>query len=660
MFAKTCRILCAMTIAVLTMAAATIGGAPALPVGPVPQAALMVGAPYLVADLIPGPAGSSPRELVDVAGTLYFTTYDEENGLRLWKSDGTAGGTVPILSDDAGQALLGPRELTVITGSLYFSASHGGIPGVWRAGAGGVVEIPYECTECLYKPFASHLTAVGESLYFISQAIDYRLWRVSPGEGAEQISYLGHDEGSPNPENLTAVGSRLFFNMGSKLWVSDADGTRVTATVGSAWPYLADLTALNDTLYFTIGVENASRQVWQSNGTPAGTSQTPLENIHRTYRDPRELTVSGGKLYLVAYGLPHEELWWVSPGGVLAEAPPYWTGPFNHTPPSQLTDVQGILYFVTTTCSGCPEGIDLWKLDGGTASRITQITSDTNSPAPHELASVYGVLFFAASEGELPGAHGEEPWTSDGTQAGTGLLADLATGTTSSAPAGFTGSGNLVFFSADDGIHGRELWAAPMLHVPLIQAVADVSMDEGERLLLPGTFSDLVPAAWTGQVDYGDGSGFQPLQLNGTSYLLDHSYPDDGVFTVKVEITDGSGLTGRQRLQVTVANLPPLSGFIQKPTNWLEAGREFITGCDFIDQGSLDQHTAVWDWGDGTTSEGLISKNMLTYRALGSHTYSAPGLYVITLAVTDDDGGSGTAAIKIGVWNLVYLVFIGR
>src|SRR5438477_6242678 len=47
----------------------------------------------LVKDINPGPRGSQPSNLVDVHGTLFFTT-GWPGGL--WKSDGTDAGTVPV------------------------------------------------------------------------------------------------------------------------------------------------------------------------------------------------------------------------------------------------------------------------------------------------------------------------------------------------------------------------------------------------------------------------------------------------------------------------------------------------------------------------------------------------------------------------------------
>jgi PKD repeat protein len=60
----------------------------------------------------------------------------------------------------------------------------------------------------------------------------------------------------------------------------------------------------------------------------------------------------------------------------------------------------------------------------------------------------------------------------------------------------------------------------------------------------------------------------------------------------------------------------------------------------FTDPGTLDSHTAVWNWGDGTTSVGTVTEANGSGSVTDSHTYTKAGVYTVTLTVTDDDGGS--------------------
>src|SRR5262245_35420111 len=77
-----------------------------------------------------------------------------------------------------------------------------------------------------------------------------------------------------------------------------------------------------------------------------------------------------------------------------------------------------------------------------------------SSSLPSDLTPVNDRLFFVAEDG----IHGRELFVSDGTTAGTALVKDIFPGPTSSQIRFLTPFGNRVVFTADDGAHGFELW----------------------------------------------------------------------------------------------------------------------------------------------------------------------------------------------------------
>ena len=112
-------------------------------------------------------------------------------------------------------------------------------------------------------------------------------------------------------------------------------------------------------------------------------------------------------------------------------------------------DVGGTFYFSV----GPPWGTSLWKSDSTAAetSFVSRLGTDPLSyGGPSRLTSAGGRLYFLFDDG----IHGCEPWTSDGTEAGTKILKDVAPGPAgafsvgSNWSASLVDAGGLLFFSA--------------------------------------------------------------------------------------------------------------------------------------------------------------------------------------------------------------------
>src|SRR5207248_6883299 len=83
-------------------------------------------------------APSTPGNLTNVNGTLFFSAYDGTDGQELWKSDGTVAGTVLVkdiypgayyptgyYSSPYGPHSSSPSNLTNVNGTLFFTANDG-------------------------------------------------------------------------------------------------------------------------------------------------------------------------------------------------------------------------------------------------------------------------------------------------------------------------------------------------------------------------------------------------------------------------------------------------------------------------------------------------------------------------------------------------------
>ncbi len=105
-------------------------------------------------------------------------------------------------------------------------------------------------------------------------------------------------------------------------------------------------------------------------------------------------------------------------------------------------------------------GLELWRTDGSSSgtSLVSDIYPGAQSSSPTFLVNVDGTLFFRANDG----VHGDELWRSDGTCTGTTLVRDIYPpspfGIIGSSPVALTNVSGTLFFSANDTVHGHELW----------------------------------------------------------------------------------------------------------------------------------------------------------------------------------------------------------
>jgi len=187
---------------------------------------------------------------------------------------------------------------------------------------------------------------------------------------------------------------------------------------------------------------------------------------------------------------------------------------------------------------------------------------------------------------------------------------------------------------------------------PLVNGGPDGEIEEGQMFTSAGSYTDAdgsdTPIA---TVDYGDGSGVQPLTLAADkTFALNHTYGDDNTCSVTITVTDTNGLSGTAIVFVTVNNAAPCvtPGTMTQPNPQFILPNQTLTFDGiFSDPGWLDTHAVNWEFGDGSGTGTLTEENIppdATGTVTASHTYHAPGDYTVIFRVSDDDGGEASSA----------------
>jgi hypothetical protein len=113
-------------------------------------------------------------------------------------------------------------------------------------------------------------------------------------------------------------------------------------------------------------------------------------------------------------------------------------------------------------------------------------------------------------------------------------------------------------------------------------------------------------------------------------------------------VTDNQGASGTATATVTVSNAPFVVN-ITAPTAPAPVNTVVAASATIADPGTIDTHTASWDWGDGTKTSGTVTESGGSGIVAGSHAFASAGSYPVTLCVADDDGTTATAHVVVAI-----------
>ncbi len=459
------------------------------------------------------PAGT--RRVVDpsvVRNPADLTLFQEKawfsaaspRGRALWRSDGTAAGTV-LVKDFPGTA--GPGRFRVVGSRLLFVVT----------GSNGASELWASDGTARGTRSLVRLARV-----FDSQAIAGRLWFVAddgrrgqelwvsdgtPAGTRSLTSFARRNAFAQLPLPATLTAGRLVFAAddgahGAELWTSDgtARGTRLVRDVcpGSCSAVLSLWRTHRGLLYWTGTNGARGSELWVSDGTAQGT---------RLVRDICRGSCDGDPQS--PFFLADRVLF----GAVDGDGRELWSSDGTATGTVRISDfaldepwkaIQGVVAGgeLLFAAADAEHGSELWRSDGLETSLVLDIDDFASGGSYPDMVGALGsrAVFFADD-----GIHGHELWTSDGSEAGTALVADLLPGappfrrtssigeeaggklfflmdnqlwrTDGTAPGTFPVTrigevnpccgawvlrafGDRVYFGAQDGGHGFELWTS--------------------------------------------------------------------------------------------------------------------------------------------------------------------------------------------------------
>ena len=326
-------------------------------------------------------------------------------------------------------------------------------------------------------------------------------------------------EGSSYP--LVETSNGFFFvtpswaNSGRALYKVDDHGAELITALPDQPRFQSQMFANADHLYFFVrGDADDEIELWQSDGTSAETRSVFVAQTIEAFG------TAGDRLFIAADdGIHGREMWSINPATppVLHELRPGPEGALEDFLTDKLGIVEDTLYLVAD--DGI-HGREVWAITSDGTARLFDLHSGPKGSNPY-----FGVglsrgpkqledaIYFSAADG----IHGRELWIADGR--GVRLERDIRPGPAGSFPNILEALPNRVLFHANDGLHGRELWQATTDAALSTDANGDGVTSFDDFLILAAHFGQLTDGG-TQQGDFdGDGKvGFEDFLLLSNNF----------------------------------------------------------------------------------------------------------------------------------------------
>ena len=424
--------------------------------------------------------GSSPTSFTIFKDKIYFVANDEEKGYEIYYTDGTEEGT-KILKDIAQDEFfpdgvwIGP--LLIYKEHLYFMGK--GENNYFQLyKSDGTAENTFELKTINPDGHAAYFlegAVLEDGLYFKANDGDHgtELWKTDgTEEGTKLVVDIWEGPGSglsyptSDKNDLVYFDEKIFMvaddnENGTELWQSDGteEGTQMFRDLspGPAGTWYQNFYNTNNQLFFSASIDQVSEwylyKIDVNDTAPQKIDNAIVPNTSAlnfgivSYADktffPSETEKYGVELFELPNNSHESELFLdlnSSYGGM----------------PIGFSEMNGNLYFF---------GANHLNITNGSPNNLREIKSVKETyyqgqAEKIEFERLQDELFFVGYSEEF----GKELWKTDGTETGTSVLKDINPGHDASmydeyTRDNFIATANKMYFPADDGVHGMELWA---------------------------------------------------------------------------------------------------------------------------------------------------------------------------------------------------------
>ena len=417
-------------------------------------------------------SGSKPDNGFVNNGKLFFAATDYQ-GREPWKTDGTAAGTVvvkDIVSIGSGFSSY-PHGMVNFSNSTYFFTGDSSNSQLWKIGTDDTARF------VLGSLTYPHDMVVAGSYIFWSGTVQgsgrgQELIKFDPTNDSLQIFDIRSGTAGSDPQYLMAKRDSVFFSAddglnGRELWIYDPISVNKTdmvvdinSGVDPSNPY--DFAIYHDSLFFSAnlggadGVEMISTD-GQIGGANTGYFIINHQNAEADSSNPNHKFVFNNKLFFSATdGLSGNELW--AYDGII-DANPFLFKDINTSPVTASSDpakygfIQAGLFMYFAANNGVA-GNELWRSDGitgGTTALVQDVNAGSASSDPQNMFHLGDTVIYTATT-----SAGHQIWRAKFNTAA--LIQTIQPAASTNIPNLFASYNNKIYFGADNGTSGVELY----------------------------------------------------------------------------------------------------------------------------------------------------------------------------------------------------------